>query len=71
MHYLFTDGCGGVAHWHACHAHIRLLIFCVVTQQTATFWGVGTHGWGLWPQVRTLARFLYSAPNRQVSSSYV
>jgi len=23
--------------------------FCVVTQQTATFWGVGTQGWGLWP----------------------
>jgi len=42
LQYLFIDGCGGVAHCHACHAHNRLLIFCVVTQQTATFWGVGT-----------------------------
>ena len=25
MHYLFTDGCGGVAHSNACHAHICLL----------------------------------------------
>jgi len=24
LHYLFTDGCGGVAHCYACHAHIRL-----------------------------------------------
>jgi len=24
--YLFTNGCGGVAHYHACHAYIRLLI---------------------------------------------
>jgi len=47
LHYLFTDGCGGVAHCHAYHAHIRFLIFCIVTQQTATFWGVGTQGWGL------------------------
>ena len=34
---------------HACHARIRLLIFCVVTQQAVTFWGVGTQAWGLWP----------------------
>ena len=27
---------------HACHAHIRLLIFCLVTQQTTTFWVWGT-----------------------------
>jgi len=47
---LLTDWCGGVAH---CHAYIRLLIFCVVTQQTTTFWGVGTQGWGLWPQIWT------------------
>jgi len=28
--------------------------FCVVTQQTATFWGVGTQCWSLilWPQIR-------------------
>jgi len=32
LHYLFTDGCGGVAHCHTCHAHICLLIFCIVTQ---------------------------------------
>jgi len=52
------------------HAHIRFLIFCVVTQQTATFWGVGTEGGDYDPQIRTQMRFLYSAPNRQVSSSY-
>ena len=46
LHYLFTDRYAGVAH---CHAHICLLIFCVVSQQTDTFWGVGTHRWGLWP----------------------
>jgi len=28
---------------------IHLLTFCVVTQQTTTFWGVWTKGWGLWP----------------------
>jgi len=38
LHYLFTDECGGVVH---CHAHINVLILCVETQQTATFWGVG------------------------------
>jgi len=27
LHYLFTDVCGGMAHCHACHTHIRLLIF--------------------------------------------
>jgi len=47
LHYLFTDGCGGAAHCHACHAHIRLLIFCVVTQHSAILWGVETQGWGL------------------------
>jgi len=52
------------------HAHIRLLIFCVVTQQTATFWGVGTEGGDYDTQIRTQMRFLYSAPNHQVSSSY-
>jgi len=41
LHYLFTDGCGGMAD---CHAHICLLILCAVTRQTATFWGVGTVG---------------------------
>jgi len=63
LSYLFTDGCGGVAHCHTCHAHIRL-IFCLVTQQTATFWGVGTEGGAYDPQIRTRARFLYNAPNR-------
>jgi len=33
-----------MAHCHACHAHIHLLIFWVVTQQTTTFWGVGPRG---------------------------
>jgi len=56
LHYLFTDGCGGVAHCQACHAHIRLLIFLRVTQQTATFWDVGTHEWGLWPLKFELGR---------------
>ena len=51
LHYLFTDGCGGMAHWQAVHAHIRLLIFCVVTQQTGTFWGVGTQGGAYDPQI--------------------
>jgi len=26
-HYVFTDKCHGMAHCHACHAHIWLLIF--------------------------------------------
>jgi len=47
LHYLFTDVCDGMAHYHECHAHICLLIFCTVTQQTATFCGVGTQEWGL------------------------
>ena len=45
--------------------------FCVVTQQTATFWGVGTQGGVCDPEIRTRARFLYNAPNCQLSSSYV
>ena len=52
LHYLFTDGCGGVVHCHAYRAHICLLMFCAVTQQSATFWGVGTHGWAYNPQIR-------------------
>jgi len=56
--YLLT--CGGVAHCHACHAYIRLLIYCVVKQQTATFWGMRTQGrgWAYDPKIGTLARFL-------------
>jgi len=27
LHYLFTDGCGGVANCHTCHAHIRFVDF--------------------------------------------
>jgi len=46
-----------VAYCHTCHAHIRLLIFLVVTQQIATFWGVGIQAVSLRPQIRTLARF--------------
>jgi len=42
--------------------------FFVVTQRISTFWGVETQGWGYGPQIRTSARFLYNAPNRQVSS---
>ena len=38
---------------------------------TTTFWGIGAQGWGLWPQIRTRARFLYNAPNHQLSSFYV
>jgi len=38
-----------MTHFRACHAHIRLLIFCVVTQQTAKFWGVGTGDPGVGP----------------------
>ena len=40
-------GLARVAVSHACQAYIRLLIFCIVTQQTATFLGVWTEGWGL------------------------
>jgi len=42
-----------------------------VTQQTATFWGVGPRCGAYDPQIWTLARFLYNAPKCQVSSSYV
>jgi len=61
-----------VAHCHACHTHIRLVIFCVLTQQTATFLGRGDWGpKGYDPEIRSRARFVYTAPSRQVSSSYV
>jgi len=60
-----------MAHWQAFHAHIRLLIFCVVIQQTGTFWGVGTQGGAYDPQIRSRAKFLYNASNCQVSSSDV
>jgi len=68
LHYSFTDGCGGVAHCHACNAHV-FVDFCVVTQQTAIFWdpGVGPMS----PKIRTRARFLYNVPNCQVSSFYI
>ena len=49
-----------VTHCNACHAHIHLLIF----------WGsdsVNRHILGCDPQIRTQARFVYNAPNRQVS----
>jgi len=42
-----------------------------VTQQTTTLWGLQPQGWAYDPQIQTRARFLYNAPNRQVSSSYV
>jgi len=36
--------------WHGPLPCPHLFIdFCVVSQQTDTFWGVGTHRWGLWP----------------------
>jgi len=71
LHYLFTDGCGGVTHCH------------VVAWPTATpphpfadflhsgsanrhILECGDPGWGLWAQIRTQARFSYNAPNRQV-----
>jgi len=45
--------------------------FCIVTQQTAKFWGEGPRRGACDPQIRNRARFLYIARNRQVSSSYV
>jgi len=42
LHYLFTDGCGGVAHCHAYHAHVLLLIFLHSDSANRTFLGVGT-----------------------------
>jgi len=44
---------------------------CVVTQQTATFWVWGPRGGGHDPHVRIRTRFLYIAPNGQISSPYV
>jgi len=65
LHYLFTDGCGGMAH---CHAHIHF-IFAQWLSRPPHFRGI--QELGLWPQIQTLVRFVYNAPNRQVSSSYI
>ena len=43
LHYLFTDGCGGVAH---CHANIRLLIFCISDSANHHILGRGDPGVG-------------------------
>jgi len=34
----------------------QFVYFCIMTQQTATFWGAWTRGWGLWPPNSNLGK---------------
>jgi len=58
--YIFTDAqCNYVTHGHD---HIVLFYFCATIQQNDTFGAWGTRSGAYDLQIRTRARFLYSAP---------
>jgi len=56
--------------WTACHAHIHLFTVAKWPAKRDIL-GLGTRGVAYDTQIRTRARFLYSAPSHQVSSFYV